>query len=114
MQNRALYLSYGALASFVPSHLQNCQLIHLNTKYYLNTEAILEDNMLRQLNVLAEYIVFAPDLELKHENACLDTLCTTHSLPLYNMLRMNLCISNIYNLKQLYNIYIALNHFQHT
>ena len=29
-------------------------------------------------------------------------------------LKMNLCTSNIYSLKQLYNIYIALNHFQHT
>ena len=29
-------------------------------------------------------------------------------------LKMNLCTSNIYNLKQLYNIYIALNHFWYT
>ena len=58
--------------------------------------------------------MFAPDLELKHESPCLDRPCTTHSPPLYTMLKMNLCISNIYSLKQLYNIYIALNHFQHT
>ena len=48
MQNRALYLSYGAVASFVPIHLKNCQMRHLNTNYYLNTDAVLEDNMLRQ------------------------------------------------------------------